>query len=95
VALTGTPTLAATDGGKHYYGSGAITLPSNASVPLAIGTAILIIATGSTTVTPQLGVQLIEAGSGNTGARTLATNSQASCIKVATNTWYISGVGIT
>ena len=95
VVLTGTPTLAATDGGKHYYGSGNVTIPSNANVAFAIGTAILVIASGSTLVQTQGGVTLIEAGTGNTGTRTLAANAQASCIKVATNTWYISGVGIT
>ena len=95
VVLTGTPTLTATDGGKHYYGSGIITIPSNANVAFATGTAILVIASGSTTVQTQAGVTLIEAGTGSTGTRTLAANAQASCIKVATNTWYISGVGIT
>jgi hypothetical protein len=96
VVLTGTPNiLAATDGGKHYYGSGTVTIPSNANVAFAIGTAILVIASGSTLVQTQGGVTLIEAGTGNTGTRTLAANAQASCIKVATNTWYISGVGIT
>ena len=95
VVLSGTPTLASTDGGKHYYGAGNITIPTNANVSLSIGTAILIIASGSVTVQTQPGVTLIEAGSGNTGTRTLAINSQATCIKVGTNTWYISGVGIT
>jgi hypothetical protein len=93
--ITSFTTLVADAGGKHYYGSGIITIPSNANVAFATGTAILIIASGSTTVQTQAGVTLIEAGTGSTGNRTLAANAQASCIKVATNTWYISGVGIT
>jgi len=37
---------------------------------------------------------LIWAGVGTTGSRTLATYGQASLIKVGTDTWYISGTGI-
>jgi hypothetical protein len=88
-------TLAITDGGKHYYGSGTITIPTNASVSLPVGTAILIIATASTTVSPSGGVTLLQAGTGSTGARTLAQYAEASLVKVASDTWYISGVGIT
>jgi hypothetical protein len=32
---------------------------------------------------------------GTTGSRTLAQYGEASLVKVATDTWYISGVGIT
>jgi len=94
VVLTGTPTLVADAGGKHYYGSGTITIPASGTLNFAIGTAILIIASGSTTVSPAGGVTLIQAGSGSTGARTLAIYAEASLVKVATDTWYISGVGI-
>jgi hypothetical protein len=87
-------TLSATDGGKQYYGSGTLTIPANASVGLNDGTSILIIATGSTTVAPAGGVTLILAGSGATGSRTLGANAMATIVKVATNTWYISGTGI-
>jgi len=92
--ITTFTTLVADAGGKHYFGSGTITIPTNASVPFAIGTAILVIASGATTISPAAGVTLTQAGSGATGARTLATSGQASLVKVGTNTWYISGVGI-
>jgi hypothetical protein len=95
VVLSGTPTLASTDGGKHYYGSGIITIPTNSSVPLAIGTAILIIASNSTSINAAGGVTLIQAGTGTAGNRALAQYGEASLVKVATDTWYISGVGIT
>jgi hypothetical protein len=94
VVLTGTPTLAATDGGKHYYGSGTITIPASGTINFAIGTAILIIASNSTTIANATGVTLIQAGSGAQGTRTLAQYGEASLVKVATDTWYISGVGI-
>jgi hypothetical protein len=93
--ITAFSTLTGQDGGKHYYGSGTITIPTNAAVPLAIGTAILVIASGATTISPAGGVTLIQAGAGSTGARTLATSGQASLVKVASDTWYISGTGIT
>jgi hypothetical protein len=86
--------LVADAGGKHYYGSGTITIPTNLSVPFAIGTAILIIASNSTTISNAGGVTLVQAGTGSTGARTLAQHAEASLVKVGTDTWYISGVGI-
>jgi hypothetical protein len=92
--LTGFGTLASTDGGKHYYGTGTITIPTNASVPLAVGTAILVIASGATTISSG-SITLVWAGVGTTGSRTLAQYGQASLIKVATDTWYISGTGLT
>ena len=88
-------TLALTDGGKHYYGSGTITIPSNANVALATGTAILVVASASTTVNPQAGVTLIQAGTSATGSRTIAQDGMATLLKVATNTWYINGTGVT
>jgi hypothetical protein len=92
--ITSFSTLVADAGGKHYFGSGIITIPANSSVPFTVGTAILVIASGATTISPAAGVTLTQAGSGLTGARTLATSGQASLVKVGTDTWYISGVGI-
>ena len=92
--ITSLATLVADAGGKHYYGTGTITIPSSGTINFAIGTAILIIASNSVTVSPAVGVTLVQAGSGSTGARTLAQYAEASLVKVATDTWYISGVGI-
>jgi len=87
-------TLVADAGGKHYYGSGTITIPASGTLNFAIGTAILIIASGATTVSPAGGVTLIQAGTAASGTRTLATAAVASLVKVTTDGWYISGVGI-
>jgi hypothetical protein len=87
-------TLVADAGGKHYYGSGTITIPASGTLNFAVGTAILIIASGSTTIANAAGVTLIQAGTGTGGSRTLAQYGEASLVKVATDTWYISGVGI-
>ena len=92
--LTSFGTLAVTDGGKHYYGSGTLTIPTNASAALPVGTAILVIASAGTTISAA-SVTLIWAGVGTTGSRTLAQYGQASLVKVGTDTWYISGTGIT
>ena len=88
-------TLVATDGGKHYYGSGTITIPSNSNVAFATGTAILVVASGATTVGTQAGVSLIQAGTGTLGNRIIAQDGMATLLKVGTNTWYINGTGVT
>jgi hypothetical protein len=92
--ITSFATLVADAGGKHYYGTGTITIPSSGTTNFAIGTAILIIASNSTTISNAGGVTLVQAGTGSTGARTLAQHAEASLVKVGTDTWYISGVGI-
>jgi hypothetical protein len=92
--ITSFGALLSTDGGKHYYGSGTITLPNNVAVPLPVGTTILIVATGATTINTAAGVTLRLAGSALTGARSLAANGMATVIKVETNVWYINGTGI-
>ena len=93
--ITTFTTLVADAGGKHYYGSGTITIPSSGTLNFAVGTAILVIASASTTISAAVGVTLVWAGVGTTGARTLAQYGEASLVKVASDTWYISGVGIT
>ena len=50
--------------------------------------------TGATTISNAAGVSLVQAGSGATGARTLAQYGMATIIKVNTDLWYISGTGI-
>jgi hypothetical protein len=72
---------------------GTITIPTNASVPLPVGTAILVIASAATTIGSG-SITLIWAGVGSTGSRALAQYGQASLIKVATDVWYISGTGL-
>jgi hypothetical protein len=92
--ITTFSTLVADAGGKHYYGSGTITIPASSTLNFAIGTAILIIASGSTTISPAGGVTLVQGGTGAIGARTLATAGVASLVKVTTDGWYITGSGI-
>jgi hypothetical protein len=92
--ITSLGQLTITDGGKHYYGTGTITVPANGTVPLAIGTAVLIIATNTVTVSAAGGVTLRWGGTSGTGNRTLAQFGVATLVKVASDTWYISGTGL-
>jgi hypothetical protein len=65
-------------------------------VAFTVGTAILVVSTGgASTINTQAGVSLILAGTGNTGSRSLASDGMATLLKVATNTWYINGSGVT
>lgn len=98
----GTYSLVITDRGKTiYHTSGSAhtyTVPTNTSVAFPVGTVVTVINAnggGDVTLAAAVGVTLRQAGSSNTGSRTLAANGVATLIKVDTNTWYISGVGMT
>lgn len=85
--------------GKHVLLSGAgstCTIPTNATVAFQVGSAITVVNAGSAakTIAPAGGVTLKWAGVGSTGNRTLAVDGVATLIKTATDTWYISGAGI-
>ncbi len=97
-------TLALSDIGEHLYmvpadSNMTVNIPSNASVPFPIGTAIVTIldAGFKSNVVPQTGVTLRLAGNtaGSNVSRTLSEYSMASLIKVGTDIWYISGAGVT
>jgi hypothetical protein len=96
-SLTSSGNLALTDAGKHVYVSAGVTVPPNSTAPFDIGTVITIVnsSASSITVTQGSGVTLRLSGSTSTGNRTLAAYGLCSCIKVATDTWYISGSGMT
>lgn len=94
---TSSGNLALTDAGKHVYVSAGVTVPPNSTAPFDIGTVITIVnsSASSITVTQGSGVTLRLSGSSSTGNRTLAAYGLCSAIKVATDTWYISGSGMT
>jgi len=91
-------TLALSDNGKHIYYTGSaatITVPTNASVALPVGSAITLINNGSGALTiGTTSLTVYFAGTSNTGNRTLNAKGMATLIKVATDTWFISGVGL-
>ena len=96
-------TLVLTDSGKHILHPSAdttartFTIPANSSVAFPIGTAITFInQNGAGVVTIAITTDTMRlAGAGTTGSRTLAANGVATCIKVTSTEWIISGVGLT
>jgi len=89
-------TLILSDSSKHYYLTSGITVPLNSSVAFDIGTVITIVSNSTAiTITPASGVTLQLANSTSAGTRSLASNGIATLIKVAVNTWYCSGTGVT
>lgn len=92
-------TLALADAGKHVYytgGAATLTVPTNASVAIPVGSTITIINNGSGSLTiSTTSITVNWAGTTSTGNRTLATKGIATLIKVATDTWFISGLGLT
>ena len=92
-------TLVLIDSGKHIYstnsGAQSITIPTNASVAFPIGTAFTIVNNGTTSITiVTTSLTVYQAGTTNTGNRTIATKGVATCLKVDTNTWFVSGAGV-
>lgn len=90
-------TLTLTDGNKHVLmTSGTVTVPNNTSVALGIGTLVSVVAGSSSVgIAGATGVTLRLAGSSTTGSRTLSAYGVATLFKTATNTWYVSGAGVT
>lgn len=99
VAISGATTLALDHRNKHLYATSsgyAVNIPLNATVAFGLGAAVEIVndGSGSITVVPAGGVTLVWAGPGTTGTRTLARYGDARVLKVGTDTWFISGTGI-
>jgi hypothetical protein len=89
-------TLALSDMGKHIsITTGGVTIPANGAVAFPIGAAITIF---NNSGTPQnIGIttdMLRQAGTANTGSRTLAQYGVATVLKVTSTVWVISGAGL-
>jgi hypothetical protein len=100
VTLSGNATAALADAGKHFYsttaGNLSITLPDNSSVAFPTGATLTIVvnAAGNVLVDQGPGVTLYQAGASATGNRVVGAYGLASVMKVAANTWVISGTGV-
>lgn len=96
-------TLVLTDSGKHILHPSAdttartFTIPANSSVAFPIGTAITFInQNGAGVVTIAITTDTMRLSpAGTTGSRTLAANGSATCIKITSTEWIISGSGLT
>jgi hypothetical protein len=93
-------TLALTDAGKHYYsttaGNFTLTIPNNATTAFATGTAISIVvqAAGNILANADTGVTLYMAGNSTAANRVVGGYGMATLLKVATDTWFINGTGV-
>jgi hypothetical protein len=96
-------TLVLSDSGKHILHPSAdttartFTIPANGSVAFPVGTAVTFInqdSAGELTIAITTDTMRL-AGDGATGSRTLDANGVATCIKVTSTEWIISGVGLT
>jgi hypothetical protein len=89
-------TLVLSDSAKHLYITSNVTVPPNSSVAFEIGTVISVISNATAIVIQAgAGVTLKLANSTSTGNRSVASNGVATMIKVATDTWYVFGLGVT
>jgi hypothetical protein len=89
-------TIGLGDVGQSVSTSAGVTVPANATTAFAIGDTIILYnnSAGGITVTQSTGVTLRLAGSSSSGNRTLAQRGLATLIKVGTDEWVVSGMGI-
>jgi hypothetical protein len=89
-------TLVLSDSAKHLYLTGNVTVPPNSAVAFDIGTVVSVVSNATALVIQAgSGVTLKLANSTSTGNRSVASNGVATMIKVAVNTWYVFGLGVT
>ena len=89
--------LVLSDRGKHIsITTGGVTIPANATVAFPIGTTIGIFNNSGSAQSIAITTDTLrQAGTTNTGARTLAGWGLATILKVGTTAWVISGSGVT
>jgi hypothetical protein len=95
-------TLVLADSGKHIFhpvgdnNARTFTIPANSSVAYPIGTALTFINMAVANVTIAITSDTLTLSpAGTSGSRTLATNGSATCIKITSTQWLISGSGLT
>lgn len=87
-----TATLALTDNGKHLYVGVNQTIPANASIAFPVGAVVTLVNSAASSITVAITSDTLrQAGTSNTGTRTLAAYGICTLVKVAATTWYISG----
>lgn len=88
------------DAGKHIYhpvgqAAATYTIPANSNVAFTTGTAITIVNGSANNVSIAITTDTMTlANSSTTGTRTLVANGIATCIKVTSTSWIISGAGL-
>ena len=88
------------DAGKHIYhpagqAAATYTIPANSNVAFTTGTSISIINGSANNVSIAITTDVMTlANSSTTGTRTLTANGVATCVKVTSTSWIISGAGL-
>ncbi len=94
-AKTASYTLLATDNGKHIsITTGGVTVPASV---FSVGQVVTIFnnSASAQTITQDASVTMYNAGDGTSGNRTLGARGLATVLCVATNTFTITGAGLT
>jgi hypothetical protein len=93
---TASYTLALADAGKHIsITTGGVVIPANSSIAFPVGTAVVVFNNSGTSQNISITSDTLRlAGTATTGTRTLAQYGLATCVKVASTTWVISGAGL-
>jgi hypothetical protein len=95
-------TLVLADSGDHIFhpvsdnNARTFTIPANSSVAFPIGTAVTFINMAAANVTIAITTDTLTLSpTGTSGSRTLAQYGSATCIKITSTQWLISGSGLT
>lgn len=93
---TASYTLALSDAGKHIsITTGGVVIPANGSVAFPIGTSIVVFNNSGSNQTISITTDTLrQAGTANTGSRTLAQYGLATMVKMNSTMWVISGAGL-
>lgn len=96
-AQTAAYQLALTDNGKHIsITTGGVTIPANSAAAFPIGATVVIYNNSGSSQNIAITTDTLrQAGTTNTGTRTLANYGLATCVKVASTVWAITGAGLT
>lgn len=96
ISKTAGYTLGLTDIGKHIsITTGGIVIPANGAVAFPIGATIVLYNAGASSQSITITTDTLrQAGTANTGARTLDGYGLATLVKVAATTWVITGAGL-
>jgi hypothetical protein len=91
--------LVLADRGKSILMNGSsltLTIPANSAVAFPVGTVIIIVNLNATALSIAITTDTLTlANSTTTGTRTLARNGLATCVKIGSTSWLISGAGLT
>jgi len=76
--------------------TGGVTIPANSAAAFPIGATVVIFNNSGSSQSIAITTDTLrQAGTTNTGTRTLANYGLATCVKVAATTWVITGAGLT